>query len=60
MKQSSGYPFGNQVMYLKLIKTKMSKELKLTSVEKWVMKYMNYSLEDIKLNRIELNQNKDE
>ena len=28
----------------------MSKEL--TSVEKWVMKYMNYSLEDIKLNRI--------
>ena len=29
----------------------MSKELKLTSVEKWVMKYMNYSLEDIKLNR---------
>jgi len=24
MKQSSGYPFGNQVMYLKLIKTKMS------------------------------------
>ena len=56
MKQSSGYPFGNQVMYLKLIKTKMSKELKLTSVEKWVMKYMNYSLEDIKLNRIELKQ----
>jgi hypothetical protein len=38
----------------------MSKELKLTSVEKWVMKYMNYSLEDIKLNRIELNQNKDD
>ena len=30
----------------------MSKELKLTSVEKWVMKYMNYSLEDIKLLRI--------
>ena len=29
----------------------MSKELKLTSVEKWVMKYMNYSLEDIKLLR---------
>ena len=30
MKQSSGYPFGNQVMYLKLIKTKMifNKELK--------------------------------
>jgi hypothetical protein len=24
---------------------------KLTSVEKWVMKYFNYSLEDIKLNR---------
>ena len=37
----------------------MSKEL--TSVEKWVMKYMNYSLEDIKLNRkLETNQNKDE
>ena len=37
----------------------MSKEL--TSVEKWVMKYMNYSLEDIKLNRkLEINQNKDE
>ena len=37
----------------------------LTSVEKWVMKYMNYSLEDIKLNRKLLqeelkNQNKDE
>ncbi len=33
----------------------------LTSVEKWVMKYMNYSLEDIKLNRkLEINQNKDE
>jgi hypothetical protein len=30
----------------------MSKELKLTPVEKWVMKYMNYSLEDIKLLRI--------
>ena len=30
----------------------MSEELKLTSVEKWVMKYMNYSLEDIKLLRI--------
>ncbi len=29
----------------------MSKEKELTSVEKWVMKYMNYSLEDIKLNR---------
>ncbi len=29
----------------------MSKELKLTSVEKWVMKCMNHSLEDIKLNR---------
>ena len=26
-------------------------EIELTSVEKWVMKYMNYSLEDIKLNR---------
>ena len=37
----------------------MSKEL--TSVEKWVMKYMNYSLEDIKLNRkLEINKNKDE
>tara|TARA_R110000823_G_scaffold58485_1_gene140796 strand:+ start:162 stop:293 length:132 start_codon:yes stop_codon:yes gene_type:complete len=37
----------------------MSKEL--TSVEKWVMKYMNYSLEDIKLNRkLEINQNKDD
>jgi hypothetical protein len=37
----------------------MSKEL--TSVEKWVMKYMNYSLEDIKLNRkLEINQNEDE
>ena len=37
----------------------MSKEL--TSVEKWVMKYMNYSLEDIKLNRkLETNQNEDE
>ena len=41
----------------------MSKEL--TSVEKWVMKYMNYSLEDIKLNRKLLreelnNKNKDE
>ena len=37
----------------------MSKEL--TLVEKWVMKYMNYSLEDIKLNRkLEINQNKDE
>jgi len=39
----------------RIIKTKinkMNKELKLTSVEKWVMKYMNYSLEDIKLNRI--------
>lgn len=34
----------------------MSKELKLTSVEKWVMKYMNYSLEDIKLNRKLLQQ----
>lgn len=34
----------------------MSKELKLTSVEKWVMKYMNYSLEDIKLNRIKTKQ----
>ncbi len=32
----------------------------LTSVEKWVMKYMNYSLEDIKLNRKLINQNKDE
>ena len=29
----------------------MSKEKELTSVEKWVMKYMNYSLKDIKLNR---------
>lgn len=30
----------------------MSKEeIELTSVEKWVMKHMNYSLEDIKLNR---------
>ena len=29
----------------------MSKEIELTSVEKWVMKYMNYSLGDIKLNR---------
>ena len=43
----------------------MSKELKLTSVEKWVMKYMNYSLEDIKLNRKLLqeelkNQHKDD
>ena len=28
-----------------------NKEIELTSVEKWVMKYMNYSLEDIKLNR---------
>jgi hypothetical protein len=28
-----------------------NKETKLTVVEKWVMKYMNYSLEDIKLNR---------
>ena len=41
----------------------MSEEI--TSVEKWVMKYMNYSLEDIKLNRKLLqeelkNQNKDE
>ena len=27
-----------------------NKEIELTSVEKWVMKYMNYSLEDIKLN----------
>jgi len=37
----------------------MSKEL--TSVEKWVMKYMNYSLEDIKLNRkLEINQSEDE
>jgi len=34
----------------------MSKELKLTSIEKWVMKYMNYSLEDIKLNRKLLQQ----
>ena len=31
----------------------------LTSVEKWVMKYMNYSLEDIKLNRKLINQNKE-
>ena len=40
----------------------MSKEeIELTSVEKWVMKYMNHSLEDIKLNRkLEINQNKDE
>ena len=38
----------------------MSKELKLTPVEKWVMKYMNYSLEDIKLNRKLINQNKDD
>lgn len=43
----------------------MSKEIELTSVEKWVMKYMNYSLGDIKLNRKLLqeelnNQNKDE
>jgi len=37
----------------------MKEEIELTSVEKWVMEYMNYSLEDIKLNRIELNQNKD-
>lgn len=42
-----------------------NKEIELTSVEKWVMKYMNYSLEDIKLNRKLLqeelkNQNKDE
>ena len=37
----------------------MSKEL--TPVEKWVMKYMNYSLEDIKLNRkLEINQNKED
>ena len=37
----------------------MSKEL--TSVEKWIMKYMNYSSEDIKLNRkLEINQNEDE
>ena len=28
-----------------------NKEIELTSVEKWVMKYMNYSLGDIKLNR---------
>ena len=28
-----------------------NKVIELTSVEKWVMKYMNYSLEDIKLNR---------
>jgi len=34
----------------------MNKKLKLTSVEKWVMKYMNYSLEDIKLNRKLLQQ----
>ena len=35
----------------------MSKEeIELTSVEKWVMKYMNYSLEDIKLNRKLLQQ----
>ena len=39
----------------------MSKEIELTSVEKWVMKYMNYSLKDIKLNRkLEINQSKDE
>ncbi len=42
-----------------------NKEIELTSVEKWVMKYMNYSLEDIKLNRKLLqeelnNKNKDE
>jgi hypothetical protein len=38
MKQSSGYPFGNQVMYLKLIKTKMifNKELKERG---WEFKY---------------------
>ena len=37
----------------------MSEEL--TPVEKWVMKYMNYSLEDIKLNRkLEINQNKED
>ena len=36
----------------------MSEEI--TSVEKWVMKYMNYSLEDIKLNRKLINQNEDE
>jgi hypothetical protein len=29
----------------------MKEEIELTSVEKWVMEYMNYSLEDIKLNR---------
>jgi hypothetical protein len=39
----------------------IKEEIELTSVEKWVMKYMNYSLEDIKLNRkLEINQNKDE
>ena len=36
------------------------KAKELTSVEKWVMKYMNYSLEDIKLNRKLINQNEDE
>ena len=32
-------------------KSKYVEEIELTSVEKWVMKYMNYSLKDIKLNR---------
>jgi len=57
------YAWAKREDYELINQTKMSKEL--TSVEKWVMKYMNYSLEDIKLNRKLLqeelnNKNKDE